>query len=101
MDNDEFEQYVLNSILPLYPNTGDRPGHHLLLKCDSGPGRLQVALLAKLKYLGVYLYPCVPNTTSMTQETDWAYGMFKTRYLRNLDLLCDDMVRQNKTELVP
>jgi hypothetical protein len=29
----------LNSILPLYPNTRDKLGHCLLLKCDSGPGR--------------------------------------------------------------
>ena len=35
MDDDEFRQYVVNSILPLYPNTRDKPGHRLLLKCDS------------------------------------------------------------------
>ncbi len=40
MDDCEFEQYVMNSILPLYPKTRDRPGHQLLLKRDSGPGRL-------------------------------------------------------------
>ena len=51
MDDCEFEQYVMNSILPLYPNTRDRPGHRLLLKCDSGPGRLQIGLLAKLRFL--------------------------------------------------
>jgi hypothetical protein len=101
MDDDEFEQYVLNSILPLYPNMRNRPGHRLLMKCDSGPRCLQVALLAKLRYLGVYLYPCVPNTMSMTQETDRTYGMFKTRYRRNLELLCDEMVRLDKTVLVP
>jgi hypothetical protein len=43
MDVCEFEQYVMNSILPLYPKTRDRPGHWLLLKCDSGPGRLQIS----------------------------------------------------------
>ena len=41
MDDCEFEKYVMNSILPFYPKTRDRPGHRLLLKCDSGPGRLQ------------------------------------------------------------
>jgi len=61
MDDCEFEQYVMNSILPLYPKTRDRPGHRLLLKCDSSQGRLQIELLAKLRFLGVYLYPCVPN----------------------------------------
>ena len=78
MDDCEFEQYVMNSMLPLYPKTRDRPGHHLLLKCDRNPGRLQIELLAKLRFLGVYLYPCVPNTTAVTQETDQTYGMFKS-----------------------
>ncbi len=25
---------------------------------------------AKVRYLGVYLYPCMPNTTAVKQETD-------------------------------
>ena len=61
MDNCEFRQYIVNSILPLYPKTCNKPGHCLLLKCDSGPGQLQIELLAELRYLRVYLYPCVPN----------------------------------------
>ena len=101
MDDCEFEQYVMNSILPLYPNTCDRPGYRLLLKCDSGPGRLQIELLAKLRFLGIYLYPCVPNTTAVTQETDRTYGMFKSRYRQNLELLVDECVRQDKSVSVP
>ena len=66
MDDREFELYIINSILPLYPNTLDRPGKRLVLKCDSGPGRLQIDLLAKLRHLDMYLYPCVPNTTADT-----------------------------------
>jgi len=101
MDDEEFKQYIGNSILPLYPNTRDKPGHRLLLKCDSsGPGWLQVELLAQLRFLGVYLYPCVPNTTAVTQETDWTYGMFKSQYRANLVLL-DKLVRQDKTVFVP
>ena len=46
MDDDEFQQYIVNSILPLYPNTREKPRHCLLLKCNSGPGRLQIKLLA-------------------------------------------------------
>jgi hypothetical protein len=101
MDDDEFKHYVLNSILPLYPNTRDKPGHRLLLKCDSGPGRLQIELLAQLRYLGVYLYPCVPNTTAVTQETDRTYGKFKSQYRANLELLVDELVKQDKTVSVP
>lgn len=101
MDDREFRLYVINSILPLYPNTRDKPGFRLLLKCDSGPGRLQIELLAELRFLGVYLYPCVPNTTAVTQETDRTYGKFKSQYRANLEMLVDELVKQDKPLSVP
>jgi hypothetical protein len=73
MEDQEFELYIINLILPLYPNTLDSPGRRLILKCDSGPGQLQINLLAKLWHLGIYLYPCIPNTTAVTQETNQTY----------------------------
>ena len=48
MDDCEFEKYVLQLIKRLYPNMFNRPGKRLILKCDSGPGHLQLELLAKL-----------------------------------------------------
>ncbi len=101
MDDKEFKWYIMNLILPLYPNTLDRPGKRLILKCDNGPGRLQVDLLAKLKFLGVYLYPCVPNTTAVTQETDQTYGKFKSQYCKNLELLVDECGKKKKSMKVP
>ena len=101
MDDREFELYIMNSILPLYPNTLDRPGRRLILKCDSGPGRLQIKLLAKLRHLGVYLYPCVPNTTAVMQETDRTYGKFKSQFRKNLELLVDELVEQEMSIKVP
>jgi hypothetical protein len=71
------------------------------LKCDSGSGRLQIELLAKLPFLGVYLYPCVPNTTAVTQETDRTYGMFKSKCRQNLELLVDECVKQDKSVSIP
>ena len=44
-------------------------------------------LLAKLKMLGFILYPCVPNTTHVTQEMDQNYGPFKTQFSVNLELI--------------
>ena len=76
-------------------------GHHLLLKCNSGPGRLQVKLLTQLRILGDYLYPCVLNTMAVTQETDRTYGMFKSQYRANLKLLVDEFVRQDMTVSMP
>ena len=56
-----------------------------MVKCDSGPGRLNTELLARMKFLGFYLYPGVPNTTAVSQETDRNYGPFKTQFRKNLD----------------
>ena len=69
MEDCEFEKYVMQLIKRLYPNTLDRPGMRLILKCDSGPGRLLLELLVKLRFIGMYLYPCVPNTSAVTLET--------------------------------
>ena len=73
------------------------------MKCGSGPGRLQIELLAELRYLGVYLYLCVPNTTAVTQETDRTYGRFKSQYRANLnlELLVNELVKQDKSVSVP
>ena len=38
MMDDEFEKYINNSIVPLYPDLEDTPGKCILLKVDSGPG---------------------------------------------------------------
>ncbi len=73
MDEEEFAKYLLNSIVPLFPHAKDKPGHHVLLKVDSGPGRMNLNLLSKLRLLGFMLYPGVPNTTHVTQETDQNY----------------------------
>jgi len=77
MDEAEFEKYFRNCILPLFPDALDLLGFCVMVKVDSGPGHLNVNLLAKLCLLGFYLYPGVPNTTAVTQETDQNYGPFK------------------------
>ena len=59
----------------------------MIIKLDSGPGRLNVKLLAKLQTEGFYLYPCVPNTTHVSQETDISYGLFKSKFRANLEKL--------------
>ncbi|KAL7532024.1 hypothetical protein ACHAWF_009676 [Thalassiosira exigua] len=87
MDDVEFYKYVVNSILPLYPNTKDLPGRRTMLKVDSGPGRTCKKLIASLRMLGFILYPGVPNTTAVSQETDRNYGPFKTQFRKNLDLI--------------
>ena len=48
MDEVEFEKYLLNSIVPLYPDAMNMPGHRVILKVDSGPGWMNIRLLIKL-----------------------------------------------------
>jgi hypothetical protein len=100
MDEEEFAKYLFNSIVPLFPHAKDKPGHRVLLKVDSGPGRMNLNLLAKLRLLGFVLYPCVPNTTHVTQETDQNYGPIKTQFLSNLDLIVDKRLTTKKSLLL-
>jgi hypothetical protein len=53
------------------------PGKRAMIKVNSSLGRLNVDLLMELKLMGWYMYPGVPNTTAVTQETDQNYGPFK------------------------
>lgn len=80
----ELDKYLKNSILPLYPDIQDYAGKRVLLKLDSGPGRLNVEMLADLRLQGLYIVPGVPNTTAKTQETDQNYGLYKSVVRENL-----------------
>jgi len=63
MDSEEFEKYVMNSIIPLYPHVRNQHGKHVMLKVDSGPVRMNPNLLAGLVI------------------------RYKTQFLENLDLM--------------
>ncbi len=42
----------------------------------------------------VYMFPGVPNTTTVSQETDQNYGPFKTQYCKNLDAVVDKRLKK-------
>jgi hypothetical protein len=84
MDAVELNKYMKKAILPLYPDIADVEGKRVIIKVDSGPGRLNVEMLAELRLLGLYLIPGVPNTTHKTQETDQNYGIYKSSFRENL-----------------
>jgi hypothetical protein len=92
MDSTEFEKYVLGSIVPLYPTAHDKLGHCVMLKVDSGPGRMNLNLLARLQRLGIVMYPGIPNMTNMSQETDQQYGAFKTQFTINFDTILEGRI---------
>jgi hypothetical protein len=61
----EFDRYIENSVVPLFPDLADRPGKRMLLKVDSGPGRNGRDLMLKARFRGVYIYTGLPNATSV------------------------------------
>ena len=95
MDDEEFFEYVKKSIMKLYPDAAPVRGRWVVIKCDSGPGRLNPDLLAFLRFHGFILYPGVPNTTAVTQETDQSYGPFQSAVRTNLQLIIDERIRIN------
>ncbi|KAL7445324.1 hypothetical protein ACHAXH_007798, partial [Discostella pseudostelligera] len=101
MDDAEFGEYLRTAILPLYPNAAPEKGKWVILKCDSGPGRMNIDLLAELRMAGFILFPGVPNTTAVSQETDQNYGPFKTAFGKNLDRLIEERLVQNKSTSIP
>jgi predicted ATPase len=72
--------------MPLYPKAAQEKGRWVILKGDSGPGRMNTELLAELQASGFILFLGVPNTTTVFQETDQNYGPFKHQYATNLGL---------------
>ncbi len=84
MNDEEFDKYINNSIVPLYSDLEDTPGKQVLLKVDSGPGCNGRDLLNKARFQGVYLFPGLPSATSVQQETDINYGPFKSVVCSNL-----------------
>eukprot|EP00985_Skeletonema_marinoi_P026211 scaffold20141_cov66-Skeletonema_marinoi.AAC.1 len=101
MNDPEFEKYFLENIVRLYPDAADVPGKRVMLKVDSGPGRLFLSLLVNARTLGFYLYPGVPNTTAVTQETDQNYGPFKTQFQQNLSDLSDARIHGRHVTSLP
>ena len=95
MDSIEFSKYIFSTIFPLYPDAEDIAGKRVAIIVDSGPGRVNSSMLAKLRIRGFYLIPGVPNTTHVTQATDRNYSMFKSVYRNNLGKLTDYITSGN------
>ena len=102
MENVEFNEYLSNSLIPLYPGSEDVKGERVIFNLDSGTGRLVMKLLVRLRLLDFVLYPVVPNTTAVSQETDSNYSPFKTEFRIILDKNFQErMLKKKKTALNP
>jgi len=84
MNAEELEKHFYKVTLPLYPDSEDVPRKRVIVKVDSGPGRMHLPMLASLRLKGVYAVPGLPNSTGKTQETDQNCGPFKTHHRGNL-----------------
>ena len=83
MTDAKFFEYFRAHIVPLYPDAKDGPGKRVMVKVDSGTGRLYMKVLTYACNLGFLLYPGVPNTTA--HETDRNYRPFKLIFCSELD----------------
>jgi len=101
MDDDEFFKYLKVNIIPLYPDALDVKGKRVMIKIDSGPGRLNMDMIVYCRSLGFYLFPSVPNATSVSQETDRNYGPFKTAFRKNLSIVVEARIAQNLSTSIP
>jgi len=82
--------------MKLFPDAAPVKGRWVVIKCHSGPGRLNPTLLAYIRFHGFILYPGVPNTTAVTQETDQSYCPFQTAVRMNLQLIIDERIATDK-----
>jgi len=97
MNAAKLEQYFYKTMLPLYPDLEDVPRKRVIVKVDSGPGRMHLPMLASLQLKGLCVVPGLPNSTSKTRETDQNYGPFKTHYRGNLLDLSQARFEKRKT----
>ena len=72
------------------------PGKRVIAKVDSGPGRMNLQMLAHLRIRGLYVVPGLPNSAGKTQETDQNYGPFKGGYRNNLHNLASARFEKKK-----
>ena len=54
-------------------------------------------VIARLRNLGFILYLGVSNTTTVTQETDQSYGIFKLHFHMNLELIMQYRLGANES----
>jgi hypothetical protein len=88
MNGKEFANYMLNSYLSLYPDAADLPKKRVCVLVGGGPGQTNTEMLASLRLSGLLLFPSgPPNMTHVLQIMDMLFGLFKTIYFDNLEIL--------------
>ena len=78
VNNNIFRNWMITTVAPLWPDLADLAGKRVMLKADSGPGRLASEFLHESRALGMYFFPGLPNATEIGQEMDQLFAAFKT-----------------------
>ncbi len=109
MDDSLLNDYINQVILPLYPNiskatafeptTGKLLHGPVILKLDSGPGRMvasfdSILRREELAEKGLIIMPGLPNATSVQQEIDALYGAFKSATYARGELVLMEKMRK-------
>jgi len=87
MNTVKLENYFVKVILSLYPDVEDIAKQRVIIKVDSGPEQNNIDMLAYMRGLGLYCYPGFLNTTHVIQKTNQNYGLFKSNFCSNLEIL--------------
>ena len=76
-----------------YPDVADEPGKRVIVKSDSGPGRLKnEKFMNNLLMDGFKFFASLPNGTEITQEMDQLFAEFKRLCYLNRDQLFEALV---------
>ena len=109
MDDSLLTDYINQVVLPLYPNiskttafeptTGKLLHGPVILKLDSGPGRIvashdSILQREALAEMGLIIMSGLPNATSVQQEMDALYGAFKSATYARGELVLMDKMRK-------
>jgi hypothetical protein len=99
MNNAEFAKYMQNCLTALFPDARDEPGKRVCVLVDGGPGRTNMEMLAELRLDGILLFPAgPPNTTHLLQIMDLLFGLFKTVFFTNLEVLWQERLSDPKVK---
>eukprot|EP00804_Cyclotella_cryptica_P023173 CCRYP_000373-RA/>CCRYP_000373-RA protein AED:0.36 eAED:0.36 QI:0/0/0/1/0/0/3/0/200 len=94
MAQSEDTQCVNIRMSAFFPKIKHVRGKRVIMKVNSGPGRMELGFLAEARTLGFIIYHGVPNTTAVTQKTNQSYGTFKTQFVKNLKILSDARIEK-------
>ena len=88
-----FIEYILHIKTFCYPDAKDEPGYRVLMKADSGPGRMNKEFLAIARSHGFYFLSGLPNETELGQEMDQVFAEFKAILEENRAILYKTLFR--------